>query len=362
MQTIEEIEHLESTHILESVRKRPGMYVGPTDDATGLHHLLFWIFDDVLDSARAGFGSRLRVTLMDDGSCMVAHDSPLLRQGEGTVVQRLDTATAKFGDTPDRGRGVRGVDTYLPILRALCSKLAVKVPEGSISYERIYHGLWPAKHVNVFEDLTDDLNEWSSLRFWPDPAVFSHREFDPQMIRSRFREISMVHTGYQLELSVDGANTFETFQSRHGMAELCKMSTEPVLGYFMPKEPFRVTVRQGPLALDVAVQWRHRGPRKIISYANSVHTRRGMHELGLVDALRDANADGSYTACVSVFLPAPRFSSPIKDRLGNPEIREFVREHVGPALRRFLASDPSLAESVAYSRYEPDVETEEGGS
>lgn len=357
VRTIEVPERLETTEFLRKMVEHPGMYVGDTTTSQGVHHLLFWIFDDALDNARAGKGTTLQVVIEDDGTCVVAHDSPLLRPGEDSVPARLDRATSRvWEDAPDRGLGVHGhVATYLPLLRALSSKLEIDVGEDGTRYVRTYTGKTTPANVLV-EVRPDERPGWSLLRFLPDPTIFSHCTFDPQIVRGRFREMAAVHPGYRLQLAVGAYQPFETFETTRGMAELLDNSKDfheliDERGAIHP-DIFHLSVREGPFALDVAVKWRYKGHQEIVSWANSILMNKGMHEIGAAQALRDAGADGSYTCYLSVFLPAPRFSTPTKRRLDNPEIGDFVRSHMAPALRRFLARNPRLAVSVAYSEVE----------
>jgi len=364
------MDRLEGPALLETIRSRPAMWLGGTD-ATGLLHMAFWAFDDILDNARAGRGTRLDVRLLpatnhlarfgisggvaSPGIEIVDDGPPLPLEGDEDVnspafAERLDAATLSMGDGPERGiASPTHVRSYLPVLRALSRRLEIHVEDGRGGVEIIYDG--NDRSSSGCGRAADDGERRFLTRFWPDPAIFGDAVVDGFMLAMRLREMTATHAGYRATFRDEIDDTREEFFLPNGMADLLvaegldhgEWHDPHVLG----RRAFRVVAQEPGLALDLAMQWPYEDVDERIRtmlWANTVRTREGTHLLGLLDAVRGTGVDRlPFVARLSVFVPQPRFSSPTKDILSNLEVRGFVRDHVGAALRRALESNPGFA-------------------
>ena len=340
---------IQGDDLLMNIRKRPGMYTGGTDKM-GLHHLLFWALDDILNNVRAGRGTMVRVSLHKDGSCEVYDDGPAVRDQEIATAAEVDALTKSFPQKLPKRGDVSAVHcrSYLVILRALSRLLNVNVEYEHKGFSLTYRQ--DGNEPNTEHSQLRRIESGFTTRFYPDPEIFSDTTFDLDLVRNRLRQMAATCSGLRCELRCNKLDLQEDLTCPNGTADLLKAMTED-FGFF-PEEPFRVTVSEPGRSLDVAILWPWTNhdklptklPKRLASWVNSVRTSEGTHVLGLLDALRSAGALRPYpVAVLSVFLPAPRLSSPIKDVLSNPEMRRFVSDHVGAALRRLVELDPEFA-------------------
>lgn len=333
-----------------AIRKRPGMYVGALD-ATGVHHMLYWALDDILDNARAGRGRFVKIVLAVDGSCKIADDGPALPEGnplDETIETRLERLTSELPPGPERGvANPVQLRTYLPVLRALSERLVVQARVGGCTYEATYERGEAVEPWKKLEYMPEFDRTQMCVVFRPDPEIFTHTEFDVARVRTRLTEMAATFPGLATDLchGTEDMQEYEHIRMPNGMADMARVlmkdagEDDPV-----PREPFRLRVDQGGLSFDVAFQW-HTGQEMgdgetSFSWGNTVRTRSGSHVLGVREAVKAAGLDDvPHLACVSVFVPQPRFSSPLKDVLNNPEVRTLLRDHVTVALRRLVEGD-----------------------
>ncbi len=342
----------EEMEVMEAIRKRPGMYTGGTDKY-GLHHLLFWALDDIAGNARAGRGTKVVVRLCDDGDCEIRDDGPAVAPGEPPTPETVHALTGSDQNAPSLPRGVisdQHCRNYLLMLRALSSSLAIYA-QGEGRQVKVRYRRANLQHGRERPDAPSDDGPATSFttRFRPDSEIFGDAAFDVDMVRERLRQVAAT-AGIRCELRCEATDTAEDLSCPNGMADLLRsriVGDDP--GCLFPDgEPFRITVSEPRRSLDVALLWPQSDcaylptepHERIASWANTVRTRDGTHVAGLLDALRSAGALRPYPiGVISVFLPAPRLLSPVKDRLANLDIRRFVSDHVGAALRRYVESD-----------------------
>jgi len=348
-----EMGKVEITDVVEQIRSRPGMYVGATD-VDGVHHMLYWVLDDLLDNARAGRGQRIDLGVVD-GEIRVWDDGPALppsKPGDGEPLDRMDRMSSSFEGVP--GRGVASpeqVRSYLVVLRALSSSMRVEFMQAGLRHVRTYRRGAPVDRSVVAAAQLDAEHPGMTFKvtFEPDPEIFTETEVSHEHLERRLRTLAatcpQVEIGYLHSIWTRPLGVYRRVAMPNGMADIVREVVKTGLAY--PERPFRLRVHEGEFAFDVALQWRepalasdsHDGPQ-ILAWGNTVHTREGAHVLGLREALRDAGLDGvPCVAALSVFVPQPRYSSPVKDRLLSPGIRRLVREHLATALRRLAEND-----------------------
>jgi len=339
---------------VEHIRKRPGMYVGDLGQ-TGVHHMLYWALDDILANARAGRGSFVQVKHSHDGSLTISDDGNTMpspdERGAG-ITDRLDNLVTEM----HAGHDTRGtapkvqLRDWLVVIRALSEMFTITARVGAEYYTRTYAAGVPMTEWETTE-VRSLLNPNMVVRFKPDPEIFERTDFVWDRIRTRLRHMAATYpkllTDFVYEPSNNEPLEYEHIRMPNGMADMLKVITKDDRFYGQrPKEPLRLCVQQDGLAFDVALQWGSVPPpaesasRRIHSWANTVETRDGSHVLGLKDALRETGLeDVPYYVCISVFVPQPKFVTPTKNELRNPEIRRLIREHLTPALRRLQEND-----------------------
>ena len=356
----------EEMEVMEAIRKRPGMYTGGTDKY-GLHHLLFWALDDIAGNARAGRGTKVVVRLCDDGDCEIRDDGPAVAPGEPPTPETVHALTGPDQDAPSLPRGVvsdQHCRNYLLMLRALSSSLAIYA-QGEGRRVEVHYRRASLQHGRERPDAPSDDGAAASFttRFRPDSEIFGDAAFDVNMVRERLRQVAAT-AGIRCELRCEATDTAEDLSCPNGMADLLlsRVSAEIRDDLFPREHPFRITASEPHRSLDVALLWPASEcdglptePKdRIASWANTVRTSEGTHVAGLMDALRSVGAQHPYPiGVISVFLPAPRLVSPVKDKLVNVEIRRFVSDHVGAALRRFVNLDTEFGLEILHDELIP---------
>jgi DNA gyrase/topoisomerase IV subunit B len=333
-----------------AVRKRPGMYVGSLDQ-NGVHHMLYWALDDILDNARAGRGRFVKVKHCHDGSLEISDDGDTMAlddRNPSGITDRLDRLTSEMTVGGPRGTaGQKQTRDYLPLLRALSEKITITARVGAEWYTRVYERGEPVTEWQTTR--VESLLEPNVVtRFRADPEIFSEVEADEWAIRTRLLHMAATYPALATDFCVEKAEDelkYEHIRMPRGMADMAAhVLKEHKEHRGEPDEPFRLEVRQGGLAFDVALQW-HWGHEiksdiEMRAWANTVRTRGGSHVLAVQEAVKAAGLDDvPHVACVSVFVPQPRFATPTKDELRSPEIRTLIRDHLTPALRRLVEQD-----------------------
>ncbi len=337
--------------LLECIRKRPGMFLGGTDKV-GLHHLLFWILDDLVANARAGFGSEVLVRLESDNRIYVADHAgfPTFPTEDGWtnawIGERLERLSTEF---VGRDRGVvpdEPLRSYLPLVRALSTTATVAVGPCAFVIE-------PTEDCRLVDEIRH--SSWNSaIRFVPDPEIFGDAQWDLDLVRTRLEDATATCPGLRARLEWASESVEVTMED--GMAGIVARTLDRAGAYAArhQKVHLHLHVREGELAFDVAIQWHWGdvlGARTIQSWANTVRTTEGSHVLGVEDALRALRLDElPYVAAISVFVPHPRFTSPTKGCLRHQGIRALVRDHLTAALQRLYEHDEDFALELQYRR------------
>jgi len=328
---------------IETIRIRPGMYVGGTEPPRQ-HHLAYLILDNVLENCRAGRGDTVMVTCR--GSRVVISDNgPAFAErllDERTPTEALDKMLSELvaGD-----RGVvpkEQVRDGLPIVRALSASFVVMVRYNGEMFHREFE---KGKPVSDWETRSEAaITPYNfCVSFSADPTIFSDTSMSRGMLRERLQQMAATCTGLKAYLANEDEGV-EEISMPGGMRDLLAAKHEDQHYVWEPREPMHIVVRSEDLEFDLAAQWAPpERESKIYSWANSIRTTSGTHVLGLREALREVGLDDlSYEAALSVFIPEPRYSRPTKSHLANPEIRGLVRDHAIIALRSRL-SDAEFA-------------------
>ena len=355
---------------LEAVRKRPGMYIGSTDER-GLHHLVWEIVDNAIDEALAGYGKEITVIIGNDGSITVMDNGRgvpcgIHKSGKNTleVIYTILHAGGKFGDGGYKtSGGLHGVGGS--VVNALSSYMEViSYRDGKIHKMTFQNG---GKKISKLEVLGDTKRTGTTVKFIPDFTLFTTTIFDYNKIKERLQENAFLIKNLKMNLIDKRTNKQETFIYERGISEYVEMLDQN-------KKPLhKVWDFDGTLdkvQVEIAMQFVDTYDEKIISFVNNVHTRDGgTHELGFKLALtrafndfarkfnllkeKDPNLEGSdlrsgLTAIVSVRIEESilEFEGQTKGKLGTPFAKTAVDNICYDALMKYLSNNPDITKTI----------------
>ncbi len=364
---------------LEAVRRRPGMYIGSTDER-GLHHLVYEIVDNAVDEALAGFCDHIIVTLHKDGSVSVEDNGrgfpvgihPKMGRPAVEVCLTVLHAGGKFGGGGYKvSGGLHGVGAS--VVNALSGRLQVNVfQDGSVYQQEYERGkpLYDLKIVSAAE------RTGTTIRFWPDvktgaepePGIFETGDFDFDTLRTRFREMAFLNKGIKIELNdlrTEPAQQ-KIYHYEGGIVSFVEYLNKNKEALFNP--PLYIEGLRDSTTVEIALQWNDGFNESVFCFANNIHTPEGGTRLaGFRSALtrvindygrksgilkaNDGNLTGEdiregLTAIVSVKLLEPQFEGQTKSKLGNSEVRQLVDSMVADKLTVYFEENPSVARTI----------------
>ncbi len=364
---------------LEAVRRRPGMYIGSTDER-GLHHLVYEIVDNAVDEALAGFCKNINVTLHTDGSVSVKDDGrgfpvgihPKVGRPAVEVCLTVLHAGGKFGGGGYKvSGGLHGVGAS--VVNALSSHLSVEVHQDGKIYKQEYER---GKVLYDLKVVGETDRTGTTIRFWPDvktgsvpeTGIFETGAFDFDTLRTRFREMAFLNKGICITLKDERVepNLNKEYHYEGGIISFVEYLNKNKTCLF--DKPIYIEDIKGGSTVEVALQWNDGYTENVFSFANNIHTPEGgTHMAGFRTALtrvindygrkskilkdNDANLTGDdvregLTAIVSVKLVEPQFEGQTKSKLGNSEIRPLVDGMVADRLSTVFEETPAIARAV----------------
>ena len=364
---------------LEAVRRRPGMYIGSTDER-GLHHLVYEIVDNAVDEALAGYCKNILVTLNKDGSVTVVDDGrgfpvgihPKMHRPAVEVCLTVLHAGGKFGGGGYKvSGGLHGVGASC--VNALSRHLKVTVYQSGKIYQQEYER---GKVLYDLKIVGETDRTGTTIQFWPDvktgedpePGIFETGAFDFDTLKTRFREMAFLNKGIRITLRDERPE--EPVEVDYHYEGGIKSFVEYLNSHKTPliPEPVYIEGVKDGTTVEVALQWNDGFNESIFCFANNIHTPEGgTHLEGFKRALTrvvndygrkigmlkpaDANLTGDdvregLAAVISVKLVEPQFEGQTKAKLGNSEVRSLVDSMVADKLESFFEENPSTGRTV----------------
>ena len=364
---------------LDAVRKRPGMYIGDTDDGSGLHHMVFEVIDNSIDEALAGYCKSINISVNSDNSVTVEDDGrgiPVdIHKGEkmsaAEVIMTQLHAGGKFDhDSYKVSGGLHGVG--VSVVNALSEELKLNIFREGSEYEIKFKD---GNTVKQLKKIGKTKKNGTRITFLPSKQIFSSVKFSISTLEKRIRELAFLNKGISIKLVDNTSKKPKEFTHRYdgGILEFVRHinNKKPILVNKNDKEVFKkpvyVTASKNNVIVECSFEWNAGYSEEVLPFTNNIPQKDGgTHLLGFRSALTrvinkytaDKNSKKNkftlsgedikegLTAVLSIKMPDPKFSSQTKDKLVSSEIRNIVEHIIGEKVSTWFDQNPSIAKTV----------------
>ncbi len=354
---------------LEPVRKRPGMYIGSTDER-GLHHLVYEVVDNSVDEAMAGYCDKIEITIKSDGSALIEDNGrgipvdvhPKVGKSSLEVALTMLHAGGKFGGEGYKvSGGLHGVG--VSVVNALSEKLIAQVRRDGKIHEMSFLRGEPQGDIRV---VGESEQTGTTIQFWPDGQIFETVDFVFDTLRARMRELAFLNGGVRIIMNDERNDQHYDYCFEGGIISFVKFlnKNKPTLH----AEPIYFCSEKDTTTVEIAMQYNESYNENLFTYANNIPTHEGgTHLLGFKSGLtrvmndyarrfgmikeKDENLSGEdiregLTAVISVKICEPQFEGQTKTKLGNSEVRPLVDGALADGFKTFLEENPGVAKEI----------------
>ena len=368
---------------LEAVQKRPGMYIGDTDDGSGLHQMVFEVLDNSIDEALAGHCDTVTITVHEDQSVTVidngrgipVDEHPEEKRSAAEVILTVLHAGGKFDDNSYKvSGGLHGVG--VSVVNALSESLELTVYKNGKIHSQEYRNSKPVAPLKITG--TSDLTG-TKIQFKPSKQFFTLTTFNSELLKKRLKELAFLNSGIRINYIDESKSTEDTFKYDGGIVEYIKEITKKK-SLIQEKIIFFKSTKKD-IVIEIAMLWSSSYQEEILSFTNNIPQRDGgTHLAGFkssltktintmilkqaqygkdkIDITGEDTREG-LSAIISVKMSDPKFSSQTKDKLVSSEIKGIVESVLNSKLNEFFAENPKELKSIVAKIYQAAKAREE---